>query len=227
MEKYVDFTKIPDNIKRIKIDIGISYSMPHSTRWLNDDNKNNDLYVFCFEPNPDCYNSAEKYRINLNLQNNVQIIKVALSDYYNGDRIMDFYNMKLDCGTSSLNVPTDTALGEIKDTIKVPVFSLKDFFDIFPWDRFPIIEYIKIDAQGSDFDIIKGGCNYLKDKVVYITAEPESAQYKNCEHNTAQNMEEYLNTQNFQKVNHYNTRDPTFINKSYLDKSNIYIYQIY
>ena len=49
------------------------------------------------------------------------------------------------------------------EKIEVPVYSLKHFFDLFPWDRFEFIDYIKIDAQGADFDIIKGAGDYLNE----------------------------------------------------------------
>jgi hypothetical protein len=95
------------------------------------------------------------------------------------------------------------------------------------WDRFEYIDYIKIDAQGADFDIIKSAGHYLKDKVVFITAEPESHQYIGCQHNTSENMIVYLKEQNFEKINHPNTQDPTFLNNKFKDLYNkIYIKQL-
>ena len=65
---------------------------------------------------------------------------------------VDFYCTNKDSGTSSLYCPNSNLKDEIKEIVKVPVYSLKHFFDIFDWNRFPYIEYIKIDAQGSDSD---------------------------------------------------------------------------
>jgi len=126
MDKFVNFDKIPECKKRVKIDIGLSYNPPSTYKWFENDNKNNDLYVFGFEPNPyNCkciYNLDSKYfYIN---DEYMQIIPVALSDK-NGE--MDFYCMKNDSGTSSLYYP-DKSLGDIKEVVKVPVFTLKDFF---------------------------------------------------------------------------------------------------
>ncbi len=230
MDKYIDFKKIPDNKKRIKIDIGLSYSAPHTQIWLENDNKNNDLYVIGFEPNPENYHSI----LNKNIvqkeghakplsneyinDNYTQIIPVALSDK-KGE--MDFYCMKNDSGTSSLYCPVDNKyLGDIKEVIKIPVFTLKDLFDIFDWEKFPMIEYIKIDAQGADFDILKGAGDYLKERVVYITAEAEDSCYKDCGHNNLNNMKDYLEKQDFIHINHPNTFDPTFINKKYIHLCN-------
>jgi hypothetical protein len=141
---------------------------------------------------------------------------------------MDFFSMQRDGGCSSLLEPINLErLGPIKSKITVPVFSLKHFFDIFPWDRFEYIDYIKIDAQGSDLDIIKSAGSYLKDKVVFVTAEPETNDYSNCNHNTAENMENYLISQNFTRISHPNVEDPTFINNKFMHlRDSIYISQL-
>ena len=160
--------------------------------------------------------------LDLNL---IFLINVALG---NTDDIkaVDFYCTDNDPGTSSLYRPNNNLNDKIKTITKIPLYSLKHFFDIFDWNRFPYIEYIKIDAQGSDFDILVGAGDYLKDRVVYITAEPEYCQYDNSSHNNVYNIKNYLESQNFIYVNHYNTQDPTFINKKFLHlKDSIYIYQ--
>jgi len=237
MKEYLN--EIPENIKRIKLDIGLSYNAPHSQDWLEHD-KNNELFVFGFEPNPECVEIIKNGNIQKRhpthgksiedryLQNNFCLIPVALGNVNNITEVthMDFYQMSNDCGTSSLNIPNDQSLGPIKTVSKVPVYSLKEFFDLFDWNRFPYIEYIKIDAQGSDLDILHSAGDYLKDRVVYITAEPESKQYSNVSHNTMENMRDYLESQGFQYIRHPNTLDPTFLNTKYAHlKDDIYICQ--
>lgn len=163
---------------------------------------------------------------NAFLQNNFCLVPVALSNVNDCSTTMTFYQMSKDCGTSSLYRPISLSLGKISNTIKVPVYSLKHFFDIFDWNRFSHIEYIKIDAQGADLDIIKSAGDYLKDRVVYITAEPETLQYENISHNNINSMIEYLKTQGFIYIKHPNTIDPTFINSKYLHmKDSVYISQ--
>jgi hypothetical protein len=81
-----------------------------------------------------------------------------------------YYQMNDDCGTSSVYYPVDKNLGPIDSIINTRLYCLKKFFDIFDRNRFPYIEYIRIDAQGSDYNIIiLGSGEYLKDRVVYIT----------------------------------------------------------
>jgi FkbM family methyltransferase len=228
MDKYLQTCNIPKNISHIKIDVGLGLYNCYSNNWLKCEK---DLFVFMFDPNKDSINSILQYMekmksILISNNNSFAVIPVALSNVLE-ESSLDFYSMQNDGGTSSLFKPTNIKrLGPIKSKNVVPVFSLKHFFDLFPWDRFEYIEYIKIDAQGADFDIIKSAGNYLSERVVFITAEPESYDYENCNHNTAENMEQYLLTQNFIKVEHPNTQDPTFMNKKFSHLYNeIYIYQ--
>lgn len=228
MEEYFKQIVVPTNITHVKIDIGLGMHNIHSKDWLKYE-KN--LFVFMFDPNRDSIlSSIEKMK---NIENIIQtnnnsfvIIPVALSNV-SEQKQMDFYSMQNDGGTSSLYKPINiNRLGPIKNKNTVPVMALKHFFDLFPWDKFEYIEYIKIDAQGADFDIIKSAGDYLSERVVFITAEPESDDYENCQHNTSENMEQYLKTKNFIKINHPNTDDPTFVNTKFMHLyNNIYIYQ--
>jgi FkbM family methyltransferase len=228
MEEYFKQIVIPSNISHVKIDIGLGMHNIHSKDWLKYE-KN--LFVFMFDPNRDSIlSSIEKMKnienIIQNNNNSFVIIPVALSNV-SEQKQMDFYSMQNDGGTSSLYKPINiNRLGPIKNKNTVPVMALTHFFDLFPWDKFEYIEYIKIDAQGADFDIIKSAGDYLSERVVFITAEPESDDYENCQHNTTENMEQYLKTKNFIKINHPNTDDPTFVNTKFMHLyNNIYIYQ--
>ena len=224
---------IPPVIKRIKIDIGLSYNAPHSQIWLDHDA---DLFVFGFEPNPESVkclqgNSIEKREANhgqpLSQKNKPRfhLFPFALSNVEEPTE-MDFYIMQKDCGTSSLHEPCDVTLGPIQNKVKVPVFSLAHFFQSFPNDRFPIIEYIKVDAQGSDLDILKGAKHYLSEHVVFITAEPESKQYKDCESNAEEHLAKFMKENGFFQIQHPNTSDPTFVNQRFLEEAkHIFIYQ--
>jgi FkbM family methyltransferase len=235
MENYYNDAQIPENIQSIKIDIGLSYACPHSQLWLEQDPN---VYVFGFEPNPECVECIKKGNIEKRnpghgdpikqdyLDTRFGLIPVALGNV-DTPKEMDFYQMSRDCGTSSLYYPNESELGVIKNVTTVPVYSLKHFFDAFNWSRFEIIEYIKIDAQGADYDILVGAGSYLKDRVVYITAEPEHYTYSGCSQNTAENMTCYLESQGFQRIHHPNTRDPTYLNTKFAHlKDSIYICQM-
>jgi hypothetical protein len=140
---------------------------------------------------------------------------------------MKFYVSTNDAGTSSLFPNDETQLGKIKEVVDVPVYSLKMFFDGFPWDRFEYIDYVKIDAQGSDLNILKSAGPYLRDRVVYVTAEGDGNQYIGADECSTQNIIEYMTSQDFIQIRHPRTTDPTFVNKKYIEISkSIYIEQL-
>ena len=229
---------IPENCTHVKIDVGLSYGANQSSNWLDTEE---DVMVFGFEPNPESYQCILNGNIQLRHPDHayagsplnkrhidsrrMQIFNIALSNVSNIE-YMDFYVNSKDCGTSSLYTHNETYLGPIDKIIRVPVYSLKMFFDNFPWDRFCYIDYIKIDAQGSDLNILKGAEEYLKERVVFVTAEPDGNQYIGASECNTQNIIEYMTSVGFTQINHKNTNDPTFINNNFLHLSNsIYISQ--
>jgi len=247
MEYFIQNIDFNQNIKRIKIDIGLGEYNVNSLYWLCNDNN---LLVIGFDPNPKCIKNALYHTNNMTplsecmghaihtrldktniveqknkLNNHFSVIPIALNNVAHPTNML-LYKMQNDAGTSSLYEPIDKNLGPVSEVVDVPVYSLKHFFDLFPWDKFEYIEYIKIDAQGADLNIIKSAGDYLKERVVYITAEPENKQYKDIENNVVENFTTYLESQNFIRVYNKNTADPTYINKKFLHlKDNIYIYQ--
>jgi len=204
--------KIPEWAKRVKIDVGLSVNAPNSEVWINNDS---DLCVFGFEPNT--YNvkhlhSGEKiWPIHLDpskINKSFFLINSALSNYISDGE--DFYCTEGDSGTSSLFEPS---FFDVKEKIKIPVITLEYFFNMFPWDKIPHIDQIKIDAQSSDFNIIKGIGNYLIEKIVYLDVETSTrGQYHNLE--SPNELKSYLEKNGFDCIS-WNNFNATFINKKF------------
>jgi FkbM family methyltransferase len=224
----------PAHCTHVKIDIGLSYTAPISNKWLV---KEPNVFVIGFEPNPFCCDMIQNHTmpasgfLDFNLEKRFidegrfQLFRYALNDT-DKETSLDFYINKLDYGTSSLYTHDQHRLGPIEQVKKINVTSLKLFFENFPWDKFEYIDYIKIDAQGSDLNILRGAGDYLKDRVVYVTAEPDGHYYKGAEECNEQNLDKYMTSQNFIRIQHKYTRDPTYINEKYLHlKDNIWIHQ--
>lgn len=231
---------IPDWVKHIKLDIGLSFDAPHSQNWIDNDDS---LMVFGFEPNPfwveyitspedkknknfKDYHTYTKPLEYSNINNKCFIIPVALSDIKEPSK-MNLYIPNLSAGCGSLLKPNISILGDVIETYEVSVYSLKDFFELLPLDKIDYIDYIKIDVQGMDINVVKGAGEYLSEKVVYVTIEPEVQQYINASNNSTENIIDYMTSIGFKYINHPNTKDPTFINTKFLDKSHIYIWQNY
>ena len=205
----------PD-IKHIKIDIGLSYSAPQSQTWLS---KENNLLVFGFEPHPESVKSIKKGAIKQNpmhgqpldikyIDKNFFILPCALSSK---NSQLSLFSTSNDVGCSSLFKPK---YFNVDNIYSVPCFTLKSFFDIFPFEDYPLIEYIKIDAQGSDLDIIKSGGNYIENHVAIVTLEPENTQYENTL-NSQDSINKYMESIGFERIFSSNTSDPTFVNKKF------------
>ena len=227
---------IPNSCTHVKLDIGLSYNAPQSQSWLSHEDAG--LMVFGFEPNPTSIASI----INKNNQKQHHshgdclqykyieegrfVIQQCALSSVSEPTTMKFYVSNNDCGTSSLFPNDETHLGKIKEVIDVPVYSLEMFFAGFPWDRFQYIEYVKIDAQGSDLNILKSAGSYLRDRVVFVTAEGDGNQYIGAHECSAANIISYMESQGFMQIRHTNTTDPTFVNKKYIEESKkIYIKQ--
>ena len=172
---------IQNHIKHVKLDIGLSYSAPMSQYWLTHED---DLMVFGFEPNPTAVQSILNGAVKQHPSHGIPLEKRFIGKSFflipcalglSQEKMIKFFVTKEDCGCSSLFEPKSF---EVERIINVPIFSLSDFFDLFPFDTHPVIDYIKIDAQGADLDIVKSAGKYLQDRVVYITLEAENSQYK-------------------------------------------------
>lgn len=223
---------IPESIKHVKLDVGLSYGAPMSQQWLS---KEDDLMVFGFEPNPEAVNlirsptNCKKHESHGDVLEykyvNKQcfILPVALS--LETEESKPFYITTLDEGCSSFYKPSGV-LFDISNVIQVPVITLADFLSYFPWDTIPYIEYLKIDAQGADLDILRGAGDYLE-KIVFITAESSVGNlYLDVKDNDVNKVDEYMKEQGFLRIHHPNTGDPTYVNYRYRDIApSIFIYQ--
>jgi FkbM family methyltransferase len=209
---------VPEWAKRVKLDIGTSIAAPNSEVWLNEDGE---LCVFAFEPNAYNVDYLKKggniWPIHLNpnkVNQSFFCFHCALSNTQNEKQ--NFYCTAGDSGTSSLFKPKYFQINEITE---VSVIKLSDFFDHFPWDRIPYIDQVKIDAQSSDFNIIKGMGDYLVNNVVYIDIETHTNhQYENNENPL--DLKDYLESRGYECVSW--GINSTFFNKRFNDiKHNI------
>ena len=220
---------IPAHIKHVKLDIGLSYNAPMSQHWLSHEE---DLLVFGFEPNPSSvhailYENTKRHSAHGDpldkkyIGKNFFLIPCALG--LESNKLIQFFITKEDCGCSSIYWPK---YFDINQVIEVPLFSLSDFFDIFPFDTHPVIDYIKIDAQGSDLNIAKSAGKYLEEHVAYITLEAENSQYENT-NNSFEAIDKYMKSIGFIRVCCPETNDPTYFNPRFTDYVKNNVVQIY
>lgn len=209
---------IPPWCNKVKLDVGLSMNAPNSERWLQNED---DLIVFGFEPGNIAYDLlVNKYTERVSLfpqyvhMKSERIlktffpIKCALSN--TEPKKQTFYNTNGDPGVSSLFVPKNVS---INNTEEVLVISLNNFFDLFPWEQIPYIDQLKIDAQGSDFDILMGCDKYL-DKIVYVTVEDHIWNDYLGKEDDYHRFESFLCDFNFKKIQTINGNS-TYLNNLY------------
>lgn len=221
---------IPETVRHIRLDIGLSYSAPMSQQWISHDPN---LVVFGFEPHPVSVATLRQGAVKQDpthgepldpkyLNNRMFLLPCALG--LTSGATIPFFITKNSCGCSSLYRPI---CFEIEQVLEVPIFTLSNFFELLPLDTHPIIDYIKIDAQGSDLDILKSAGSYLTKHVVYVTAEAENTQYANTV-NSVEDLDRYMKNIGFERDYSQDTSDPTYFNPrftEYIKKTILKIYQ--
>ena len=67
--------------------------------------------------------------------------------------------------------------------------------------------------------------NNLKERVVFVTAEPDGYQYIGADDCNVPNIVNYMQSQGFIPVRHPNTNDPTFLNPKFMHLKDLFISQ--
>lgn len=234
--------QFPNNIRRIKIDVGLSVNAPQSQVWLENDPQ---LFVVGFEPLLSNIQSIllrnSNWPISLDpnyLGNRMAIVACALSSG-NTPRLENFYVTDADPGCSSLFKPRNFS---VRKECEVSVYKLDDFYDMFPWEIVSKIQHLKIDTQGSDYQVLLGAKKILN-RTSAVTVEIDEKEYLNSP-NSSSKIHHYLTRLGFSYVRKskiaeirrtlrgirikLNTDDPTYIRESDFvtqDDSIPFIYQ--
>lgn len=210
-----------NNSKYVHIDIGLSHNAPFSKRWI--DCLKDDIFIIGIEPNSSALSSLlQKEYIRNN--SNYLLIEGAVD---NVDNICEkqFFMTSYDVGTSSLFKPIyepskgKNYIKQVEKVANTTCFSLFTLLSKFPWHEKKYIDYIKIDAQGSDLNIVKSCKEYLKN-IIYITLEADGDQYIGSEYNNINNITHFMEENNYIRIEHPNTNDPTYLNKDFISKMN-------
>jgi FkbM family methyltransferase len=208
---------LPPMIKRVRLDVGLSDNAPMSKQWIAEDAER-ELMVIGFEPHPGSRKTlqagASRWPIVISPQEigkRLIILPFALQSKKEYGEAK-FYLTKNDSGCSSLFRPKTIPIDG--ETV-VETCSLAQFFDLFPFESIPFIEYLKIDAQGADFEIIQGAGGYLQN-IAVVTLEAEENEYPEAA-NQLTVTKEFMTQNNFLFVENLDCTDPTFVNRLYYD----------
>jgi len=223
----------PEAVERVKIDIGLSVNAPQSQAWITADPG---LFVLGFEPvksNLDQIKAASSdWELKLSSEfigSQIALLRTALFSRHIPEGLA-MYVTKDDPGCSSLLEPTSFEIDRVE---RVSVRSLNEILEYFPFDRIPLIDHVKIDAQGADFEILTGATSYL-DRIFAVTLEMDTQEYQKST-NSHEHVQQFMALNNFVLVKpgllrHFiylmrgyridvETEDPTYINLNQIKTS--------
>src|SRR5574340_212054 len=174
------------------VDVGARYGMHPS--W---DGFGGDLKYLAFEPDTE---EAERLRIN----NNGEVFEVIEAAIYNKEVEFDF-NLLVHRGMSSFLVPDlqsesfkdlKPGLGNIERTIKIKTKPLDSFTQEHGWS----VDFLKVDTEGTEHEVIESGDQTIKDGVLAIRS---SVNFNHAFHNQTlfSTTHDYLVNQGFMLLN--------------------------
>jgi len=226
--------KIPDWVKRVKIDVGLSVNAPQACIWLDEDPE---LFVIGVEPSRSnlmgLLKPESSWQPKLNpvlLDERIIILPYAISSLPNFSSVA-FHEIESlpgisNCGMSSLKRLVDPTL--IRRISRVQTLQLATIISSIFMDTHYFIDHVKTDCQGADYNVLVSAQDLLK-RVVFYTFELDcSTAYVGSE-NRFQDYHQVLSAFNFIPVTQAIALgllpdremvccdDPTYINISHID----------
>jgi hypothetical protein len=221
---------LPKKYKYIMIDIGLSFNAPQSQIWLEICDSS---LILAFEPaktnwhqiSTKCpaipnwfglevipHNHPIRQQSNLPVYWKKRFFPFHIALGNTNQKSAIFYETFQDSGCSSIYEPIEFS----HTTYETPIVKLENFLNFFPFEDYPFIDYIKIDAQGADLDILKGMGNYLSERVICVTAEPEDNQYRGtC--NSQNHIQNFMKSQGFKRIKNRRLEDPSWVNEKFIN----------
>lgn len=187
---------LPEWAKRVKVDVGLSYSASNSIQWIR---KDPELLVFGFEPLPESCRILRSWISEQEdsdfLGRQLVILPVALGKE---EGIAQLHVTDADTASSSLLSPKKM---KERDSIQVQVFPLSGLLQTLPWGEIKKVDYLKLDCQGLDLEILKAAADggWLK-RIALVTAEPEDDQYFGSQ-NSLGELVAFMKSQGFIHLN--------------------------
>lgn len=172
------FIRIPKHVTNVRLDVGLSETAHISQYWLDHDP---DTFVLCLEPNRRnlvrIISGTGRWIYKLDpklIDIRCYILPYAAKDIPEPARSL-FYCTANDPGCSSLLQPIEF---DIAKESYVECINLAQLIGLISPKRFPFIDYIKLDCQGADYEILRS-LRTVASRISVITYEYEPGQYYN------------------------------------------------
>lgn len=106
-------------------------------------------------------------------------------------------------------------MSKLNKTLKIKTVNLKFYLEKINFEKYKYIEFLKIDTQGNDLNVVKSCGNYLK-KICFVQMEYWARQEYEGEKNQKEclkNSINYMKNMNFECY-YYSSVDALFFNKN-------------
>jgi FkbM family methyltransferase len=201
-----------DSGHQLRIDVGLSFAMPHTIAWTRYNQK---TIVLGFEPHPDNFLRCEEILETLppSIRSRIFLFNLAISEDQGVRKqklyVPNFDKNAPDPGTSSLLMPKRDKISSLKE-IQVSCCSLHTILSQITFSR---ISIIKTDTQGMDLVVLRSLGKFLE-IVQSIKSERDSTAY--YEHaNSGQDLDKFLQSRGFKLArNFYSRADESIISDS-------------
>jgi len=208
---------LPNKTNRLRIDIGLSFSAPNMSRWLEEIDDCAVIGIEPFKLNHDVCRQLLRGGPNPHWL----LLNCAVDDVEE-QTIKPFYIPVGDPGRSSLYKPEKF---EVQGLIDVNTISLEEILKgVFAHNpQLPYVEYVKCDTQGNDLNVIKSARESLS-KIVMIEVECTThGHYENTPPDGL--IEEYLEDNNFifLKGRENSIVNGVFVDKIYINKKYLHL----
>jgi FkbM family methyltransferase len=183
-------------MEKIKIGFDIGAETGNSLYRFHDYDK-----IYCFEPYPEVY---EQLYNNTKENDRIKCFNIAIANfdgeaYFNCHQLSGFSSL-LDMDEESEFAKKCQSLSYPGCTIitKKPIIKVKKLKTIINDESIPYINYIKIDTQGNDLEVIKS----LEEKITHVEQIHMEVQLKPLYKNGAkpQDIMEYMTSKNFELI---------------------------
>jgi len=140
---------LPPHVSTVVIDVG---AMDSDYLKALADTRDTTTAIILFEPLPANHDKLKEIIRGASLQNQVFLVQAALGE---SEDVANF-NVATgpSCGSLLGEGKSDFWCTKTKETIRVQVYTLRDFMELMPSDG--LNYHIKIDAEGADLLVVKG-----------------------------------------------------------------------
>lgn len=181
---------------RLRIDVGLSDSMPHTIRWTRYDPR---VIVIGFEPNRTSFDKCVELRQQVSREDRIFLFNYALTNTSLMSELQ-FYEMggptvQYNVGTSSLLAPRNSWKSAVQKKTFVKGVPAKAFLDLVKPN---LIDLVKVDTQGYDLEVLRGFGDYLSQALIVIAECDSTTYYEGA--NSRKELEDFFRAKGFSQV---------------------------